>query len=57
MSKTPSKVLEDMQRQEFLELLYQRRGKDDGLYSGLFSEWAEIVLAWKRAQELRDAKP
>ena len=56
MSKTPSRVLEDMQRQEFLELLYQRRGKDDGLYSGLFSEWAEIVLAWKRAQELRDAK-
>ena len=56
MSKTPPQVLEDMQRQEFLELLYQRRGKNDGLFTGLYSEWAEIVLAWKRAQELRDAK-
>ena len=46
-----------MLRQEFLELLYQRRGKNDGLFTGLYSEWAQIILDWKRAQELKDAQP
>ena len=57
MSKTPPEVIENMLRQEFIELLYQRRGKNDGLYSGLFTEWAQIILDWKRAQELKEAKP
>ena len=45
-----------MQRQEFLELLYQRRGRNDGLFTGLYTEWAQIILDWKRAQELDSAK-
>ena len=53
VSKTPPDVIENMLRQEFLELLYQRRGKNDGLFTGLYSEWAQIILDWKRAQELK----
>ena len=53
MSKTPPDVVENMLRQEFLELLYQRRGQNDGLFTGLYSEWAQIILDWKRAQELK----
>ena len=53
VSKTPPDVVENMLRQEFLELLYQRRGKNDGLFTGLYSEWAQIILDWKRAQELK----
>ena len=55
MSKTPPRVLEDMQRQEFLELLYQRRGRGDGVFTGLYQEWSHVVLSWKRAQELKEA--
>ena len=53
MSKTAPEVIENMLRQEFMELLYQRRGKNDGLFTGLYSEWAQIILDWKRAQELK----
>ena len=53
MSKTPPQVLENMQREAFIELLYQRRGRNDGLFTGLYTEWAQIILDWKRAQELR----
>ena len=53
MSKTPIEVIENMQRQEFLELLYQRRGRNDGLFTGLYTEWAQIILDWKRSQELK----
>lgn len=54
MSSTPPEVIENMLRQEFIELLYQRRGKNDGLFTGLYTEWAQIILDWKRAQELKD---
>lgn len=54
MSNTPPEVIENMLRQEFIELLYQRRGKNDGLFTGLYTEWAQIILDWKRAQELKD---
>ena len=54
MSNTPPEVIENMLRQEFIELLYQRRGKNDGLLTGLYTEWAQIILDWKRAQELKD---
>ena len=57
MSKTAPEVIENMLRQEFMELLYQRRGKNDGLFTGLYTEWAQIILDWKRAQELKEAKP
>ena len=53
VSKTPPEVIENMQRQEFLELLYQRRGRNDGLFTGLYTEWAQIILDWKRSQELK----
>lgn len=54
MSSTSPEVIENMLRQEFIELLYQRRGKNDGLFTGLYTEWAQIILDWKRAQELKD---
>ena len=53
VSKTAPEVIENMLRQEFMELLYQRRGKNDGLFTGLYTEWAQIILDWKRAQELK----
>ena len=51
MSKTPPKVLEDMQRQE-LELLYRQKARI-WLYTGLFSRWGETVFSLKRAQASR----
>ena len=44
-------TITDQETQAFIELLYERSGRTNGLYTGLYQEWAKLTLkAAKTAQ-------
>ena len=43
---------EDNDTQDFLEILYERSGRTNGLYTGLYQEWARLTLKAARTVEL-----
>ena len=45
-------VTTDQETQDFIELLYERSGRTNGLYTGLYQQWAELTLQAQRTVEL-----
>ena len=44
-------TITDQETQDFIELLYERSGRTNGLYTGLYQEWSMLTLkAAKTAQ-------
>ena len=42
----------DQETQDFIELLYERSGRTNGLYTGLYQEWAKLTLQAQRTAQL-----
>jgi hypothetical protein len=42
----------DNDTQDFLEILYERSGRTNGLYTGLYAKWARATLRAQRKIEL-----
>ena len=42
----------DNETQDFLEILYERSGRTNGLYTGLYQSWARGTLKAQRKIEL-----
>ena len=45
-------IREDNETQAFIDLLYERSGRRNGLYTGLYQEWAAGILRKMRKAEL-----
>ena len=45
-------VTTDQETQDFIELLYERSGRTNGLYTGLYQEWAKLTLQAQRTAQL-----
>ena len=37
-------TVNDQETQTFIDLLYERSGRTNGLYTGLYQEWAKLTL-------------
>ena len=42
----------DQETQDFIEILYERSGRTNGLYTGLYQQWARLTLKAARTVEL-----
>ena len=42
----------DIETQAFIELLYERSGRTNGLFTGLFQAWSKATLVKARKDEL-----
>ena len=42
----------DQETQDFIELLYERSGRTNGLYTGLYQQWAKLTLKAARTTQL-----
>ena len=45
-------TIKDQETQAFIELLYERSGRTNGLYTGLYQEWSKRILRKMRKAEL-----
>ena len=45
-------LITDQETQDFIEILYERSGRTNGLYTGLYQEWARAVLKHAKRIEL-----
>ncbi len=45
-------IVNDQETQDFIEILYERSGRTNGLYAGLYQEWSRAVLKHAKRIEL-----
>ena len=45
-------ITTDQETQDFIELLYERSGRTNGLFTGLYQQWARLTLKAARTVEL-----
>ena len=45
-------TVNNQETQDFIEILYERSGRTNGLYTGLYQQWARLTLKAARTAEL-----
>ena len=45
-------TINNQETQDFIEILYERSGRTNGLFTGLYQQWARLTLKAARTVEL-----
>ena len=45
-------TINNQETQDFIEILYERSGRTNGLFTGLYQQWARLTLKAARTAEL-----